>query len=78
MIQNNKREMRILGRTGDTKILWNVDNKEEIKSAKEIFEKRIKEGWSAFKEESGEKGERIKIFDPNADRIILVPPIAGG
>lgn len=71
-------ELRILGRGGDMKISWNSGNETEIAAAKETFEKRIKEGWSAFREKSGMKGDKIKIFDPDAERIVLVPPISGG
>lgn len=72
------RELRILGGTGDTKMSWDRRNEIEVKAAKETFEKRIKEGWSAFKDKFGTKGEKIKIFDPDAERIVLVPPISGG
>lgn len=71
-------ELRILGREGDTKISWNSRSEIEVAAAKETFEKRIKEHWSAFKEKAGVKGEKIKIFDPDAERIVLVPPISGG
>lgn len=71
-------ELRILGRGGDMKISWNSTSREEVTTARETFEKKIKEGWSAFKDKFGSKGEKIKIFDENAERIVLVPPIAGG
>lgn len=71
--------MKTLGRYGDLHVSWNVDNEEEVSTAKEMFSKKIKEGWSAFREKlSGTKGDRIKEFDPDAQRIILVPPITGG
>jgi len=72
-------ELRILERVGDMKISWNSSNREEIKTAKEIFDKKISQGWSAFGEKlSGAKGDRIKEFDSEAERIVLVPPITGG
>ena len=71
-------ELRVLGRGGDVKISWNSANREELATARETFEKKIKEGWSAFKEKFGSKGEKIKIFDADAERIVLVPPISGG
>jgi guanylate kinase len=78
MEKNKMSELRILGRKGDTKISWNRRSELEATAAKETFEKRIKEGWSAFREKAGIKGDKIKIFDPDAERIILVPPISGG
>ena len=71
-------ELRVLGKGGDMKISWNRENMEEVRTARETFEKKIKEGWSAFKDKFGSKGEKIKVFDDNAERIVLVPPISGG
>ncbi len=71
-------ELRVLGKGGDMKISWDRNNREEVSAAKETFEKKIKEGWSAFRDKHGYKGDKILIFDPEADRIVLVPPISGG
>lgn len=75
-----KSEMKVLGRRGDTALSWDINNDKEVDAAREMFDKRVKEDhWSAFKETiKYEKGERIEKFDPKAERIILVPPIAGG
>jgi hypothetical protein len=67
-----------LARVGDIKIQWNSENRKEVAVARELFDKRIKEGWSAFREKMGEKGDKITVFDPDAERIILVPSISGG
>lgn len=71
-------ELRILGKSGDTKISWDSRNEIEVAAAKETFEKRIKDGWSAFREKRGMQGDKIRFFDQDAERIILVPPISGG
>lgn len=71
-------EIRQLARVGDMKISWNSENEKEVSVAKEIFDKRIKENWTAFREKGGFKGDKIKIFDSGAERIVLVPPISGG
>jgi len=71
-------ELRIMGFGGDTKMSWDRRNDLEVSAARETFEKRIKEGWSAFREKFGSKGDKIKFFDVEAERIILVPPISGG
>ncbi len=68
----------IMLRHGDVRISWNSRNDKEIAVAKETFNKNIKEGWSAFKDINGIKGEKIDRFDSYAERIILVPPISGG
>ena len=72
-------QLREMSKKGDLKLLWDSDNEQEVSAAKEVFDKRIKEGWAAFGEKRfGGKGERIKVFDPEDERIVLVPPIAGG
>jgi hypothetical protein len=66
-------------REGDLKLSWDSDNEKEVTAAREVFDKKIKEGWSAFGEKRlGRKGDRIKTFDPDAERIVLVPHIIGG
>jgi hypothetical protein len=67
-----------LGKEGDVKIEWSRNNQEEIRTAKEVFDSKIKAGWTAFREKGGAKGEKIKVFDECAERIILVPQISGG
>lgn len=71
-------ELKTLGKFGDLKMSWNPDNEDEVNVVEAAFTEKIKQGWSAFREKFGSKGERIKKFDPKAERIILVPPIAGG
>lgn len=72
-------ELREMSRKGDLKLSWNSGNEKEVAAAKEIFDKRVREGWAAFGEKiMGRKGDRIRTFDPDAERIVLVPPIAGG
>ena len=71
-------EIRQIARIGDMKISWDAENEKEVTAARETFDGRIKEGWTAFREKMGIKGDKIKIFDQDAERIILIPPITGG
>ena len=71
-------EIRQLARIGDMKISWDSENDKEVTVARETFDKRIKEGWTAFREKMGIKGDKIRVFDSDAERIILIPPISGG
>lgn len=72
-------EIREMSRKGDLKLSWSSGNEKEIAAAKEVFDKRVKEGWAAFGEKRlGGKGDRIRTFDPDAERIVLVPQVAGG
>ena len=72
-------EIREINRKGDLKLSWDSDNEKEVAAAKEVFDKKVKEGWAAFGEKRlGGKGDRIRTFDSDMERIILVPHIAGG
>lgn len=72
-------EMRELNGNGDSKIIWNPDNAEEVKAAKEHFGSLIKKGFKAFRgKDDGEKGASVTDFDPSIRRLIMVPPIVGG
>lgn len=64
---------------GDIKTIWDSSKKEEVKMAKEQFDKLKKEGYIAFKvKKDGSKGEVMKDFDPDAEKIILAPKMQGG
>jgi hypothetical protein len=64
---------------GDTKVVWDKKNKEEVATAEATFDRLTKKGFAAFSvDEDGTKDEKIKKFDPTLQKIILVPPMAGG
>lgn len=72
-------EMAILGKEGDTKVIWDPQNKDEIEAAKTQFDLLINKSFLAFKVlKSGEQGSQIRKFDPKAGKIIMVPPVVGG
>lgn len=72
-------EIRRLGREGDIKQIWNKDNEDEVSAAKDLFEKMVKKGYLAFNvNKDGDKSTKMSKFDPNAEKIILVPPVVGG
>lgn len=73
-------EMAVMGREGDTKIMWSRDNPVEVDNARAAFAKFKKEGFAAFKcrGKDGERGEQVDEFDPAAERYIFVPPMRGG
>lgn len=71
--------MRIMGMEGDLKQIWDADNAEEVKAAKDAYDRLTKKGYKAFAvKKSGDKGEAITEFDPELEKIIMVPPISGG
>jgi hypothetical protein len=65
---------------GDTKLMWDSENEDEVETARSTFEKLTKKGYAAFKAEGkdGHAGAQIKKFDPEAERIILIPQMQGG
>ncbi len=72
-------ELRILGPEGDIKTIWNPDNKAEVEAARKQFKDLTKKKYRAFKVDAdGDKSTRMATFDPNAGKVILVAPIAGG
>ena len=72
-------EMAILGRPGDTKVVWDSDNEAEVKNAERTFNELVAEGFTGYAvRRSGERGERIREFDPEAESLIMVPRMQGG
>lgn len=73
--------MAELNETGDTKVIWDRTNPDEVANARATFERLTKDRkFIAFsvKGKNGDKDERIYEFDPDAERIILVPQNKGG
>lgn len=74
-------ELRIIwGADGDIKLRWQAGDKNEIALAKEAFKKALARGFKAYRSDA--KGQRegfaIDVFDPKAERIVLVPKVVGG
>lgn len=71
--------MAVLNETGDVKTVWDADNEAEVQAARKTFDELRAKGFAAYKvNRSGEKGEVIRKFDPEAEAIILAPPMVGG
>jgi len=69
----------VLDETGDTKIVWDAEKADEVENARDSFNKLRKRGYAAFAvKRDGSKGAVINEFDPDAEKIILSPPLAGG
>lgn len=74
-----KSVMAVMNHTGDLKVIWDADVKDEVDAAKAQFDALKKKGYSAFKvNKKGEAGERINEFDPHAEKLIMVPAMQGG
>lgn len=73
-------EMRTMGGKGDTKISWDAASPDEVANARRSFDDLVGKRYAAWsvKGKNGDKDKRIYAFDPDAERIILVPPMQGG
>lgn len=65
---------------GDVPIMWDKNNPDEVATAERAFNELTGKGHLAYKAEGkrGERGRQLRRFDPDAERIILVAPHAGG
>ena len=73
--------MRILDATGDTLVTWEVGDELAVRQAADLFAQLARERKIPFARASGapaESAEQINVFDPNAEEIIWIRPIAGG
>lgn len=76
---DKKMVMSILDASGDTKVMWNPRDEDEVAAAREAFNKLVAKGFRAFRVGAkGEAGERITQFDKDAEKLILIPQMAGG
>lgn len=71
--------MSVMGKEGDTKIIWSKGNTAEVDNAKHTFTTLRGKGFSAFGvKKDGDRGDMITEFDENLEKIIFVPPMRGG
>ena len=72
-------ELAIMGKEGDTKVIWDVENEDEVEAAEAQFDALMDKGFSAFKvKKNGDPGVQIRKFKADAGKIIMVPPVTGG
>ena len=72
-------EMSILGKDGDIKVEWNPDSKKEVEIAEKAFNDNTNKGFRAFRMyDGGKPGEAMKKFDKFAEKVVFLPPLAGG
>ena len=72
-------ELRVLNEEGDTKVIWDPENSDEVSAAREQFNTLKKKGFTAYSvKKGGDKGKALDSFDPDSGMIIMVPKIVGG
>jgi hypothetical protein len=78
-VLDSSRELVILDATGDTRIIWDPDKPDEVGQAKETFTKLKAKGYLAYSvNRKGDKGEVLREFDAEAEKMILAPQTVGG
>jgi hypothetical protein len=71
--------LNVIDTTGDTELSWNPNNADEVEMIRKTFNKYKRKNYLAYKaKKGGKKGKLINEFDPQAGKIIMVPPIVGG
>lgn len=75
-----KRLLRILDKTGDTRISYGLESEEDLAAARAAFDAAVAKGSSVFnvKPGSNETTQRVKSFDELSEEAIIVPKIAAG
>jgi len=69
-----------MGPEGDTKSIWDRNNEAEVEAARKTYDDLTDKGYRAYhvKGKDGDKGDPMDEFDPDCERMILVPPLQGG
>lgn len=71
--------LSVMDRTGDTKLIWNSGNADEAAAARKTFTDLKAKGFVAYSvKKKGARGKALAAFDPDAEKIIMSPPMAGG
>jgi hypothetical protein len=71
--------MEVMDPTGHTKHIWDSANEAEVEAARALYDSLTGSGYRAFHvKKSGEEGVRMDSFDPEAEKMILVPALRGG
>lgn len=74
-----KGELISMDHTGDTKVIWDHKNADEVEAARATFNSLKKKNYIAYTvKKDGDKGEIIREFDPTAEKIIMSPQMVGG
>ena len=65
---------------GDTKVIRDVENAEEVEAMEDLYDSLIDRGFTAYK--VGKSGKQTKVevkeFNPELGKLIMIPKIVGG
>jgi len=76
-------ELEVLDVTGHTTKKWDTANEAEMEVVQRIFEDLTKKGYKGFSIKKGAgnnvtESEPRRAFDPEAEKMLMVPPIQAG
>lgn len=72
-------QLKIMDGRGDTRVMWDPSRPDEVNAARKTFDELRAKRYNAYRvNKKGEPGDIIREFDPEAGKIILAPPMAGG
>lgn len=72
-------KMDVMDPTGHTEIKWSSNSADETAIARQTFEAMTAKGYQAFRVNNrGGQSERLREFDPDAERMLLIPQLKGG
>lgn len=64
---------------GDLKVIWDSDKPAEVAHARKTFDEFKRQGYLAYRvAKGGDKGEVMRSFEADAERVILAPQMVGG
>jgi hypothetical protein len=78
---DDKHLLSIASLEGDTRLMWNPANADEVATAQAAFDAARERGMLAYAvTEGGERdaGQVIRTFDPTQAKIIMTNPTQGG
>jgi len=71
--------MKIIDRTGDTVVEWDIRNEQEVAVARSEFERLLTEGRTAYGYSGDSRvGDVMDTFDPAVEQIVSRPQVVGG
>ncbi|HEV7214796.1 MAG TPA: hypothetical protein VGP33_06690 [Chloroflexota bacterium] len=78
--------LRVMSWRGDSSYEWDPkrvavgdpESEAAVREAERIFREERARGATAFRVMPGALGEKIDVFDPNAEQIVMIPRVAGG
>jgi hypothetical protein len=78
-VPEGRHVIAVLDQSGDTRLVWDPENRDDVKTAKKMFDDLKAKGYVAYAVEQKEaRGKVVTKFDPAAQKLIMTPPLRGG